>query len=112
MIRLILARPILKIIPDWLQDLGEPVAVEKSLEVPLPQTMQPEDNLPTELDDEGISNLGIVAGISAAAGLLDADQQDEEPLEEMPAEMAEELHSWSGHASRDSRLAARRIGIC
>ena len=80
-------------IPDWLQDLGEPVAVEKTLEVPLPQTMQPEENLPTELDEEGISNLGIVAGITAAAGLLDADRQDEEPLEEMPAEMAEELQS-------------------
>jgi len=80
-------------IPDWLQDLGEPVSTEKTLEEPLPQTMQPEENLPTEFDKEGISNLGIVAGITAAAGLLDADRQDEEPPEEMPTEMAEELQS-------------------
>ena len=79
-------------IPDWLQDLGEPVSAEKTPEGLLPQTMQPEDNLSTELDEEGISNLGIVAGITAAAGLLDAERQDEEALEEMPAEMAEELH--------------------
>jgi competence ComEA-like helix-hairpin-helix protein len=83
-------------IPDWLQDLGEPVAVEKTLEEPIQQTMQHEENLPTELEKEELSTLGVVAGITAAAGLLHADRQDEEPLEELSDELADELQPEDG----------------
>lgn len=78
-------------IPDWLQDLGEPTAADKTPANDQLPDIEPEEASEADLDEEGISNLGVAAALTTAAGLLDLEQGDEEPAQEQVSETVEEL---------------------
>ena len=64
-------------IPDWLQDLGEPVSQAQTLEAASTE-MESEELLPTNLSEDEKLNIGAVAGLTAAAVALSTDHQAEE----------------------------------
>ena len=77
-------------IPDWLQDLGEPVSQTQTLEAASTE-IESEELLPTNLSESEKINIGAVAGLTAAAVALSTDHQAEETLEEVPAGLADEI---------------------